>query len=137
MFRNFMEIPLEPKKQIALELATEGGEKLGTIQTIVHRKWESREIPHSPGTHRVVIGSNLHNEFQGREQTMGVEVFAVVKRAYYYGPVPIQLEGFLNVKSGGVITRQFRTGMIAPFEIESGKVAGWTQISDLSKLSPP
>jgi hypothetical protein len=136
-FRNFMEIPIEPKKQMALELATESGEKLGTIQSIVHRKWESHEIPHSPGTHKVVIGTNLHNEFQGRKQTMGVEVYVVVKQAYYCGPVPIHLEGFLNVKSGGVITRQFRTGMISPFEIETGQVAGWKQISDPSKLSPP
>ncbi len=136
-FRNFMEIPIEPKKQMALELATESGEKLGTVQTILHRMWESQEISHSPGTHKVVIGTSLHNEFQDRKQTMGVEAYVVVKRAYYYGPMPIHFQGFLNVKSGGMITREFHTGMISPFEIETGQVAGWKQISDPSKLSPP
>jgi hypothetical protein len=34
-FRNFIEIPIEPTKQIALELATASGEKLGTIQSIL------------------------------------------------------------------------------------------------------
>ncbi|MGH9774215.1 MAG: restriction endonuclease [Candidatus Acidiferrales bacterium] len=136
MFRNFMEIPIQPKKQMALEVATESGEKLGTIESILHRKWENHEIPHSPGTHRVLIGANLHNEFGGVKQTMGVEAGVVVKRAFYSGPIPIHFEGFLNVKTGGIISRQLQTGTISPYEIETGKVPNWTQVSDPCKLSP-
>jgi len=136
-FRDFMEIPIEPRKQMALELATESGEKLGTIQSALDRKWESKEIPYSPGTHKIVIGTNLHNEFNGVKQTMGVEAHVVVKRAYYFGPIPIHFEGFLNMKNGGIITRQLQTGMISPYEIETGKVSTWKQISDPCKLSPP
>ena len=135
-FSNFMEIPIEPKKQMALELATENGEKLGTIQSILHRQWESQEIPHEPGTHKVVIGTKLQNEFQGIKQTMGVEAYVVVKRAYYSGPIPIHFQGFFNVRTGGTITRKLLTRMISPYEIETGQVSTWKQISDPSKLSP-
>ena len=135
-FADFMEIPIEPMKQMALEMATESGEKLGTIGSILPRRWDNHEIPHSPGTHRVVIGTKLHDEFAGVKQIMNVEAAVVVKRAYYSGPIPIHFEGFLNVKTGGIISRELRTGMISPFEIETGQVSGWTRIDDPSKMSP-
>jgi hypothetical protein len=135
-FTDFMEIPIQPAKQIALEMTTESGEKLGTIQNILHRKWDNKEIPHSVGTHKVSLGTKLHNEFGSVKQTMDVEAAVVVRRAYYSGPIPIHFEGFLNVKTGGIISRELRTGVISPFEIETGQVSGWTQISDPSQMSP-
>ena len=85
-FRNFIETPIEPTKQMALELATDSGEKLGTIQSVLHRMWENQEISHSPGTHKVVIGTSLHNDFNGVKQTMDVDAYVRVNRAYYSGP---------------------------------------------------
>jgi hypothetical protein len=136
-FRNFMQIPIQPQMQMALELVTEKGEKLGTIQSILHQKWDSGAIPRAAGTHRIVIGTNLHNEFKGTKQTMDVEAHVRVEKRYYVGPIPIHFEGFLNIKSGGILTRQIKTGMISPFEIETGKVSGWKQIDDPSQVSPP
>jgi hypothetical protein len=135
-FADFMEIPIRPMKQMALEMTTESGEKLGTIQNILHRKWDNREIPHSPGIHKVVIGTKLHNEFGSVKQTMDVEAAVVVKRAYYSGPIPIHFEGFLNVKTGGIVSRELRTGSISPYEIETGQVSAWAEINDPSKMSP-
>ncbi len=135
-FRKFMEIPIEPTKQMALELATKSGEKLGTIQSVLHRMWENKEISHSTGTHRVVIGTRLHNDFNGVKQTMDVEAYVRVQRAYYSGPIPIHFQGFFNIRTGGTITRELRTGVISPYEVETGQIPDWKAISDPSKLSP-
>jgi len=135
-FSDFIEVPIQPLKQIALQITTEQGENLGTIGAAIYKKWELREIPHEPGTHKFVIGSRLQNEFAGRKQTFGVDGYAQVKRTYYAGPIPIHLKGFFNVRTGGTITSEFVTGIISPREIETGKHDSWKEIGDPSKLEP-
>jgi hypothetical protein len=136
-FEDFIELPIEHKKLLALELETEGGEKLGTITSILRRKWDSHEIPHAPGMHEVVIGRKLYNDSSGIKQAGGVVASVVVKQAYYSGLVPIHFAGLLNVKSGGIVTRQLLTGTISPIDIEMGRVSSWKQIGDPSSLSAP
>jgi len=133
---DFIELPLQHEKLLALELKTESGERVGAIQDILHQKWDSHDVPHLPGTHRVVIGTKLYNDLTGVVQFGSIYASVVVEQAYYSGWVPIHFEGFLNVKSGGIITRQLLTGVISPIAIEKGQIPGWKQIKDPSRLSP-
>ncbi len=134
---DFLELPLQHEKLLALELKTESGERIGTIQDILQQKWDNHEVPHLPGAHRVVVGTKLYNDLYGVVQCGSIYASVNVEQTYYSGRVPIHFEGFLNVKSGGIITRQVLTGVISPIAIEKGEIPGWTQISDPSKLSPP
>lgn len=133
---DFVELPLQHEKLLALELKTETGETIGTIRDILHQKWDDHDVPHLPGTHRVVIGTKLYNNLYGVMQSGSIYASVVVAKTYYSGLVPIHFEGFLNVKSGGIITRRVLTGAISPIAIEKGQIPGWKQIKDPSRLSP-
>jgi hypothetical protein len=133
---DFFELPLQSQKLFALELKTESGERIGTSQDVLHRKWDSHEVPHSPGTYKVTIGTKLITEFNGVAQSGSIYAHVVVEHAFYSGFVPIHFQGFINVKSGGLITRQILTGVISPIAIEKGEILGWKQINNPSELSP-
>lgn len=133
---DFNELPFQTERLMALDLRNENGESVGTIEDVLHRKWDSKEVPRSLGTHRVTIGTNVSTEFNGATQVGGLYANVVVEHAFYSGMVPIHFQGLINVRSGGLITRQIVTGAISPIAISKGERAGWKQIDDPSTLSP-
>jgi hypothetical protein len=133
---DFIELPYQTDRLMALELKNESGEIVGTFQDVLHRKWDSKEVPHSVGRHRITIGTKLTTEFNGATQVGAIYSDVAVEQAFYSGMVPIHFQGLINVKSGGIITRQILTGAISPIAISKGECAGWKQIDDPSALSP-
>jgi hypothetical protein len=134
---DFIELPFQMERLMALELKDGGGESVGTIEDVLHRKWDGKEVPHSLGNHRVTIGTKLTTEFNGITQVGGIYTNVTVEHAFYFGMVPIHFQGLINVRSGGLVTRQILTGVISPIAISKGKCTGWKQIDDPSALSPP
>jgi len=132
---DFIELPAQYEQLLAVEIKTEGGERVGTVRDILLRKWDDHEVPHSPGTHDVVIGTSLFSDVYGIEQSGSIYASLVVEYAYYMGWVPIHFEGFVNIKSGGIITRKILTGVISPIGVEKGEIAGWKQIDELARPS--
>jgi hypothetical protein len=58
-----------------------------------------------------------------------------VAEAYYFGHLPIQTRGLRDASTGDLITREFRTDMLSPFDIEQGTVEGWRRIDDPTALA--
>jgi hypothetical protein len=133
---DFMELPYQTERLMALELKNESGESVGTFEDVLHRKWDSKEVPHSVGKHRITIGTKLTTEFNGVTQVGGIYSNVDVEQAFYSGMVPIHFQGLINVRSGGIITRQILTGAISPIAISKGECMGWKQIDNPSALSP-
>lgn len=132
---DFFELPFQTDKLMALELKTENADRIGTIQNVLQRKWDSKEVPHSLGTHKVTIGTKLFVEFNGAIQKGSIYANVVVEHAFYFGMVPIHFQGFINIKSGGLITRQILTGVISPIAVSKGERQGWRQIDNPLELS--
>ena len=89
---------------------------------------------HSART-KVTIGTKLFVEFNGAIQKGSIYANVVVEHAFYFGMVPIHFQGFINIKSGGLITRQILTGVISPIAVSKGERQGWRQIDNPLELS--
>lgn len=59
----------------------------------------------------------------------------LVAREYFLGDLPVNVRGFKDEQTGGVITKGFTTDNIKPFEIEQGNQKNWRKIDNPERLS--
>ncbi len=116
-----------------LQVFSEDGTLLGTVGEILGRKWNKEGIPHEPGEYEVLL---VKNGLVGEERTKATLNATVrVAREFYFGQLPIDVRGFINEQTGGVITRTLTTESMEPFRIEQGLVEGWSRIDDPASLA--
>ena len=103
-----------------LQVFSEDGTLLGTVGEILGRKWNKEGIPHEPGEYEVLLVKN--GLFSGGEEMTEATLKATVgvARDFYFGQLPIDVRGFKNEQTGGLITRELTTESIEPFRIEQG-----------------
>ncbi len=107
---------------------------LGLLGDILATKWNGHELPEEPGRHEVVLVEHARFASDAVDE-LTVSASIVVAEAYYFGPWPIQTRGLQNVQTGGLVTREFRTDPLSPYEIEQGRVPGWRKIDNPNTLA--
>jgi len=132
-FKDFRILPLMDFR--VLRIFDESENYLGTIQNIIAKKWNDKEIKQEPGELEVLIGENLFAEIEEQRIRTTIIAQVTVGREYYFGSVPIDMIGFRNEKTDSVITKEIITKKIEPFKIEKGLVKGWKKIEDPKKLA--
>lgn len=116
-----------------LQVFSEDGTLLDTVGAILGRKWNKKGIPHEPGEYEVLL---VKNGLLGEEMTKATLNATVrVAREFYFGQLPIDVRGFQNEQTGGLITRTLTTESIEPFRIEQGLVEGWSRVDDPASLA--
>lgn len=136
-FTNFQMLPSEIRNTDLriMRVFDNNGSFLGTIHNIMAKRWNNEEIQHDPGQIEVSIGNNLFIEIAGQRVKTDIIAECIVKREFYFGNLPVNLKGFKDEQSGGIITRSITTENIKPFEIEQGQVEGWIKIDDPKQLA--
>lgn len=118
-----------------IEIYGEDGAPLGTIKTVLARKWNQKQISYDPGTQRAVLGEHFIIKMGARDSHVRIEILMRVKLHYYFGPLPIKVKGLIDEQKGTISTNNILTDFIEPILIEQGKVPGWTEIPNLEELS--
>lgn len=110
-------------------------EHLGRLQDIMIKKWISKEIPRDAGTHvvEIVTGGYIGDPKNLFETT--IHGVALVEKRVFHGPLPVDLVGFKNEHSGGVLTRSFTTSMIETAKLADGKLEGWSEVLNPSEMA--
>lgn len=111
------------------------GNSLGTSLHRAQGKWDSGDLPSSPGEHehvsifedRSVFIDNGYNDTIEVNLTVGL----LVKQNLYLGHLPInEMHGLHDQQTGLVVTNAFTTGGLNPNLVEKT----WTHIEDVNSL---
>jgi len=118
-----------------IEMFAEDGSSLGTIWARLARKWNAKEVPHTPGEHTVELSKDAIIDVRGQKSHIRIDALVRVERLYYLGPVPIKVVGLMDEHTGSLRTREIMTEGIEPAVIERGDLPGWEQIPNIDELS--
>ena len=111
------------------------GASLGTIWTLLARKWNRKEIPHEPGEHHVTLSDDAIIAVGETRAHTRIEALVRAERLYYLGPVPIKVVGLMDEQTGSLRTREIITDGIEPAKIERGDLPGWSRLPSIDELS--
>ncbi len=138
IFTNFQSLPmsLEYADMPSLKVWSSEGELLGTIRSLLAKRWNESETDYPPGETQVTLALQAMLEIEGSRHGP-VDLLAVIaaKRKFYLGKMPVHMQGFQDMQTGGVITQEITTELMAPSHIEAGLVEGWQEVGPLEELS--
>jgi hypothetical protein len=138
IFTNFQRLPmsLERADMPSLSIWSSGGDLLGTIQSLLAKRWNESEADYPPGETQVPLALRAMLEFEGSRHGP-VDLLAVIasKRKFYLGTMPVHMQGFQDMQTGDIITQEIKTEWMAPSHIEAGLVEGWQEVGPLEELS--
>jgi hypothetical protein len=107
------------------------GNELGTTLPTAMERWNSGNYPTEPGEHHnlpVFDSMTVHTD-NGRGTRVPVDLYVAlhVTKQLYFGQLPLlQISGFKDEISGGVITNAFTLGILSPDEVEDS----WLKIEE-------
>ena len=122
-----------------LKVYDENNTLLGTLADLLARYWNQDKEVNLVGEQKVLLADRAYLEIDGRNVQMRIEAVLYVKKCVYVGNLAVDLQGFKNEHTGGVMTREITTDKIYPAqieaEVESGSSKNWKKIADPEKLS--
>lgn len=118
-----------------LRVFSADGQPLGILLDILARAWNEQRISHEPGDREESLAENVELEVGDQRLAFAVAARVIVSRTYYFGHLPIHTRGLTDEQDGALITREFQTDQISPFEIEQGRVSGWERVDDPATIA--
>jgi hypothetical protein len=106
---------------LAIILYRENGSMIDSVINLLINKWNLGYLPVEPGFHENIKLIDIPTCVKTGENLYHVEVFAniIVEKNLYFGHLPItEMEGFEDQRTGGVISKGFRTGNLDVNEVE-------------------
>ena len=138
IFTNFKSLPmsLERSDMPSLRVWSSEGDSLGTIRGLLAKRWNESETDYPPGETQVPLALQAMLEIDDSRHGP-VDLLAVIKakRKFYLGKMPVHMQGFQDMQTGGVITQEITTELLAPSHIEAGLVEGWQEVGPLEELA--
>jgi len=135
-FSEFIQIPIAYVRPLQnAEIFSKEKEYLGKLENLMTNKWINGEIPKTTGIHEIEI---IKNGFIGEATNLvmvTIHGLAHVEKKFFHGPLPVDLIGLKDERSGGVLTKSFTTKMIETSKLIDGKLEGWLEVVDPSKLA--
>lgn len=112
-------------------------EPLGVLKDLMIKKWINNEIPRSAGTHVVEI---INGGYVGTTESLfpvTIHGVALIEKKVFFGPLSVDLVGFKDEQSGGVLTRSFTTDMLETAKLFEGKLDGWSEVNPAEVVTQP
>ena len=108
--------------------------RIGVVRQLLAAAWNSEAIPHEPGEHRDVLftGEETHIMTEGVLYKVQVTANVKVAKSLYFGHLPlVEVQGFADELSGGLITRSITTADLhwATVQREWKKVASREELA--------
>lgn len=92
------------------------GQRLGPPTELVSRRWNENLLPQDPGLHTdlELVSGPTFVQREGRFYPVRVRAEIEVEKEVYFGKLPLtKIQGFQDVQTGGVITREFTTACLS------------------------
>ena len=103
-------VKIAPQDFREMVLYRADGSPIGVVQNLLAQRWNSEQIPHEPGQHRAVALGDEETHTDGVLYRVDVRVNVKVVQTLYFGQLPlVEVQGFADAVSGGLITRSFTT----------------------------
>jgi hypothetical protein len=116
-----------------LVLFRRDGSEIGPAACLVNQAFNSGEISHEPGVHRVVLAAaEAHTRVGGVLHPLTVVATVEVKKTLYVGRVPLtKIQGFHNELTGATLTKGFTTDWIRREDV----LKSWWVVDSLEDLA--
>jgi hypothetical protein len=105
IFTNFQRLPmsLERAHMPSLGVWSSEGDLLGTVRGLIAKRWNESEKEYAPGETQVPLALQAMLEIDGSRHGP-VDLLAVIaaKRKFYLGKMPVHMQGFQDMQTGGV-----------------------------------
>ena len=100
----------------AVQLFDANGQRFGPPTELVARRWNENLLPQDPGLHAdlELVSGPTFIQWEGHFYPVRVLAEIEVEKEMYFGKLPLtKIQGFQNVQTGGVLTREFTTARLS------------------------
>ncbi len=141
IFFNFDTLPASIKSCDikTLKVFDKNNNPLGNLGDLIAMYWNNENKDLTLGERQILLNQGAFLEIENKKISLKIAAVICVERKFYAGNLQVDLQGFKNEQTGGVITKEFTTSFINPgtieAEVESGNSKDWRVIDDPEKLT--